>query len=72
MNFRVELTATATRESQEFDEDIRQMLYGKRPHIYRVLFVVRGDVVYVLHVRHGARTSFRRDEIIFPRDELRP
>src|SRR5438477_8604739 len=43
------------RESAEFEEEIRQMLYGRRRGMYRVLFVARGNVVRVLHVRHGAR-----------------
>jgi plasmid stabilization system protein ParE len=43
------------RESDEFEEPVRQLLVGRRPHVYRVLFVIRGKVVRVLHVRHGAR-----------------
>ena len=54
------------REQGDFDADIRQMLYGKRPHIYRVLFVVREKTVYVLHIRHGARRTLRPDEINWP------
>jgi len=54
------------RESREFDEEIRQLLYGKRPHIYRGLFVIRGNVVYVLHIRHGARQPLRRKDVRFP------
>jgi plasmid stabilization system protein ParE len=50
-------------ESREFDETIRQLLYGKRKGIYRVLFVVRDDTVRILHVRHGARRPMSRDEI---------
>lgn len=42
-------------ENDIFDEEIRQLLYGKRRGVYRVLFTIRGDVVTVLHVRHGAR-----------------
>jgi hypothetical protein len=42
------------------------MLYGKPPHLYRVLFIVRGDRVYVLHVRHGARQTMEPGEIEIP------
>src|SRR4051794_13397338 len=45
------------RESAEFEEEIRQLLYGKRRGTYRVLFVVRGDEVRILHVRHSARSA---------------
>lgn len=54
------------RESAEFGEPIRQMLYGKSPHAYRVLFIVRLDVVYVLHVRHGAREAMERGDVALP------
>ena len=35
--------------------EMRQLLYGHPPHIYRVLFTIEGDVVYVLRIRHGRR-----------------
>ena len=37
--------------------EIRQLLHGRRPHVYRVLFEVRDDerTVTILHVVHGAR-----------------
>ena len=49
------------RENAEFPEEIRQLLYGKRQHKYRILFTVRGAEVHVLHVRHGARQALRPD-----------
>lgn len=30
---------------------------GHKPHIYRVLFTVKGDVVVVLHIRHGRQQT---------------
>ena len=54
------------RESKEFTEPVRQLLYGKSPHVYRVLFIVRARVVYVLHVRHGARQAMERSQVVFP------
>ena len=42
-------------ESDVFNEEIRQLIYGRRSGRYRVLFTVRGGTVRVLHVRHGAR-----------------
>jgi plasmid stabilization system protein ParE len=35
--------------------EVRQLLYGRRPHVYRILFTIDGDTVYVLHIRHGHR-----------------
>ena len=45
-------------EDEVFEEDIRQLLYGK----YRVLFQVVGQTVYVLHIRHGARKTIDPQE----------
>ncbi len=42
-------------ESDAFEEKIRQLLYGKRRGVYRVLFAVRGEVVYIFSIRHSAR-----------------
>ena len=42
-------------ESKEFPFEVRQLLYGRKPHLYRVLFTIEGDTVVVLHIRHGRR-----------------
>jgi plasmid stabilization system protein ParE len=42
-------------ENDVFDEEIRQLLYGKRQHRYRILFTVREQTVVILHIRHGVR-----------------
>lgn len=60
------------RESEEFDEPIRQMLYGRPPHIYRILFIIRANRVTVLHVRHGARQTIELGELRFPADDNLP
>jgi plasmid stabilization system protein ParE len=42
-------------ESRDAPVEIRQLLYGRKPHVYRMLFTVEGDIVQVLHIRHGRR-----------------
>lgn len=42
-------------EDDAFDEEIRQLLYGKRGGVYRILFTITRNTVSVLHVRHAAR-----------------
>jgi plasmid stabilization system protein ParE len=42
-------------ESARFPFDVRQLFYGRKPQIYRILFTISGDVVNVLHIRHGRR-----------------
>jgi plasmid stabilization system protein ParE len=52
------------RENGRFEEEIRQLLYGRGRNIYRILFVVRetanqrGEAsVRILHVRHSAQQT---------------
>lgn len=42
-------------ESDVFDEEIRELLYGKRRGVYRILFAIRGQVIHIFTIRHGAR-----------------
>ncbi len=41
---------------------LRQLLYGNKPHLYRIIYSVRkrSGVVSVLHLRHGTRQDFRK------------
>jgi toxin ParE1/3/4 len=40
---------------------LRQLLYGNKPHTYRIIYSIRrrSQMVFVLHIRHGARRDFR-------------
>jgi plasmid stabilization system protein ParE len=49
-------------EADAFKEEIRQLLFGKRQHKYRILFVVRGDTVNILRIVHGARLFLTPDD----------
>lgn len=42
-------------ENQDSPVEVRQLLYGNRPHVYRILFTIEGSTVQVLHIRHGRR-----------------
>ena len=42
-------------EHKDFSVEVRQLLYGRKPHQYRILFTIEGDTVTVLHIRHGRR-----------------
>ena len=39
---------------------LRQLLFGKKPNTYRIVYVVNKPrrLVHVLHIRHGARDAF--------------
>ncbi len=42
------------------DARFRHLLFGKKPHMYRVIFriVLRTKTVHVIHIRHGAMDAF--------------
>ena len=42
-------------ESAEFPFEVRQLIYRRKPHFYRMLLTVDTDTVIILHVRHGRR-----------------
>jgi toxin ParE1/3/4 len=46
--------------------NLRHLLYGRKPHVYRVIYRVLEEEkqVDVLHIRHGARRSFRAQDIL--------
>jgi plasmid stabilization system protein ParE len=47
-------------ESRDSPVEVRQLLYGRKPHVYRILFTLDRDVVQVLHIRHGRRRPSRQ------------
>lgn len=52
------LRCGSARENSFFEDDIRQLIYGR----YRILFTVKGNTVYVLRVRHAARKTLNPDD----------
>lgn len=43
-----------------FPFEVRQLLYGNRPHLYRILFTIHDDTVFVLNIRHGRRQPMKQ------------
>ena len=46
-------------ENSAFLFEVRHLLYGRAPHVYRILFTIEGETVYVLHIRHGRRAPLK-------------
>jgi len=42
-------------ETDQLGITLRQMLYGRRPGVFRILFSIEGDTVTMHYVRHSAR-----------------
>jgi plasmid stabilization system protein ParE len=43
---------------------LRHLLYGHKPHVYRIIFRVseRPPLVEILHIRHGARRAMKQSD----------
>ena len=54
-------------ESTDHPEDIREFTFSTRHgNTYRLVFIVRGDIVYVLRVRGTGQSLLSHDEIELP------
>ena len=42
-------------EAEVLRVELRQLLFGKRRRVYRILFTIEANVVNVLHIRHAAQ-----------------
>jgi plasmid stabilization system protein ParE len=49
-----------TPENVYFDEELRHLLYAQN---YRIIFEIRGTVIYVLHIRHAARRYLHEEDL---------
>ena len=53
-------------ESKKTKRALRHLLYGNKPHMYRVIYEVdkRSKLVRLIAIRHGAREPLLPDELI--------
>jgi plasmid stabilization system protein ParE len=51
------------RENAKVDVKLRQYLFGRRPHVYRSIFLIDGDTVRVLRIRRTERRPLTRRQI---------
>jgi toxin ParE1/3/4 len=52
-------------EMKKIKRDLRHLLYGSSPHIYRIIFEIdaQNKVVWVLHIRHAARKAVKPSDL---------
>jgi plasmid stabilization system protein ParE len=52
-------------EATFFQQEIRQLHYGRRRNVYRILFEIHEDerTVHIVHVAHGARDYLRPEPL---------
>ena len=50
-------------ESEDVGIEIRELLFGKRHGVYRILFQIDGKTVQILRVWHGARDRVSPEDL---------
>jgi plasmid stabilization system protein ParE len=50
-------------ENKKVRREIRQLLFGKRPNVYRALYTIDLDVVRVLRIRRANRRQLKKREL---------
>jgi plasmid stabilization system protein ParE len=50
-------------ESAEMNRPLQCKLHGRKPHVYRILFTIDGDLVRVHRIRHAAQDRLTDDDI---------
>jgi toxin ParE1/3/4 len=50
-------------ENRKVRREIRQLLYGRRPNVYRAVFTIDGDLIRVLRIRRSTRRWFTRQDL---------
>jgi plasmid stabilization system protein ParE len=52
-------------EARRMKRELRNLLYGKKPHVYRVIYEVDEgrQAVLVLTIRHGARRKIKASDL---------
>jgi toxin ParE1/3/4 len=45
----------------DYDSKLRYLLYGNKPHVYRILYRIdeKSKTVAIRHIRHGARKPLK-------------
>jgi toxin ParE1/3/4 len=53
-------------ETRRIKRKLRHLLYGKKPHVYRVIYEVdeKWRSVLVLAIRHGARRKLKPSDLV--------
>jgi plasmid stabilization system protein ParE len=50
-------------EARKLNIELRELLFGQRPNVFRVIFLIDGDCVRVLRIRRGQRRLLSRPEL---------
>lgn len=50
-------------EHRKLNRELRQLLYGRKPNVFRAVFVIEGQQVRIVRIRRAAQKPLTRDEL---------
>jgi plasmid stabilization system protein ParE len=50
-------------EAEDLGLELRELLYGRRRNVYRILFTIDGQTVNILRVRHAAQDRLTPEDV---------
>jgi plasmid stabilization system protein ParE len=50
-------------EAADLGRELRELLYGRRRNVYRILFTIDGQTVNILRVRHAAQNRLAPGDV---------
>lgn len=50
-------------ENRKVDVELREFLFGRRPHVFRAVFLVDADTVRILRIRRACRRTLSQLEL---------
>src|SRR5688572_27237581 len=53
-------------EHKQFAREIRQLLFGRKPNVFRAVFLIEGDTVRIIRIRRASQRNLTRKDIGLP------
>ncbi len=50
-------------EHKKLNRELRQFLFGRKPNVFRAVFLIDGEVVRIIRIRRGSRRQLTREEL---------
>jgi plasmid stabilization system protein ParE len=57
------LRCAKAHESDRFPFELSELLFGKGRYKHRILFTLRDERVFILHIRHSAQRDLNKDDL---------
>ncbi len=53
-------------EHKKLKRELRQLLFGRKPNVFRAVFLIDGNVVRIVRIRRGSRRQLTQKELGTP------